>query len=77
MTDEELLKDVPDFIKDCPVVYHWVDYRGKRKFAMLNYEESLKYNKPMIDLCYCATLAMNGVVEKTVPYRKENFVLAP
>ena len=70
------LSGVPDFIMECPVVSHWVDYNGKRKFAMLNYKASIEKGKAMIDLCYCATAGMiNGRVEKTVPYSKKRFVI--
>lgn len=65
---------IPTYIKDCPVFAHWVDYNGKRKFAMLNFEESIKRGKAMIDLGYCATaLLINHRVEKTVPYSKKRF----
>lgn len=78
MSIEELEKDIPQFILDCPISADWVDYRGKRKFAMLNFEESEKRGKAMIDLCYCATAGLiNGRVEKTVPYVKANFVVSP
>lgn len=77
MTIKELENKIPRFIIDCPIAAHWVDYRGKRKFAMLNYEESIKRGKAMIDLCYCATAGMiNNRIEKTVPYIKGNFVIA-
>ena len=73
---EEALSGVPDFVNDCPVYCHWVDYNGKRKFAMINVDESIKKGKAMIDLCYCATAGMiNGRVEKTVPYSKKRFVI--
>lgn len=53
---------------------HWVKYRGRVKFAMLNFEESEKQGKAMIDLCYCATKGMiNGIVERTVPYIEKHF----
>ncbi len=71
--DEALIK-IPKFIMDCPICAHWVDYNGKRKFAMLNFDESEKIGKAMIDLCYCATAGLiNGRVEKTVPYSKKRF----
>ena len=68
------LENVPDFIMDCPIVAHWVVYNGKTKYAMLNYDESIKIGKAMIDLCYCATAGLiNGRVEKTVPFSKKRF----
>lgn len=49
-------------------------YKGKVYFAMLNFDESDKQGKAMIDLCYCATKGLiNGIVEKTVPYIEKHF----
>ncbi len=70
--------DVPKFIMDCPIAAHWVDYNGQRKFAMLNYDESIKRGKAMIDLCYCATAGLiNNRVERTVTYQKKRFKVLP
>jgi hypothetical protein len=70
--------EIPQYIEDCPVFAHWVEYNGKTKFAILNYDESIKQGKAMIDLCYCATVGLiNGRVEKTVPYSKKRFKLKP
>jgi len=49
---EEPEAPIPDFIEKCPVFAHWVTYNGKIKFAMLNYEESIKRGKAMIDLSF-------------------------
>jgi hypothetical protein len=73
---DEALKTVPEFIMNSPICANWVDYNGKRKFAMLNFEQSIEKGKLMIDLCYCATAGLiNGRVEKTVPYSKKRFVI--
>jgi hypothetical protein len=56
-----------------PVVYDWWDYKGERKFVSVNYEATVKAGRPMIDICYCATKCMNGLVEKTVQYDKKHF----
>ncbi len=71
---EFLIKDIPDFIMECPVAAQWVRYRGKLKFAMLNYEASIERGHAMIDLCYCATAGLiNNRVERTVMYTSRNF----
>lgn len=63
--------DIPKFIWDCPIVTHWVTWRGETYFAMLNYDESITKGKAMIDLCYCATAGLiNNRVLKTIPYNK-------
>jgi hypothetical protein len=70
---QESLKDVPAFILNCPVQYGWARYKNEEYFAMLNYEQSVKSGRPMIDLAYCATEGMNGNVLKTVMYVKKKF----
>lgn len=53
--------EIPDWIVDCPLVSGWCRYNGRIYYADLNYEESKKVNKPVFDLAYCATKAMNGI----------------
>lgn len=68
---------LPAYIENCPISAQWVEYYGVKKFAMLNFEESQKHQKAMIDIGYCATaLLINGHVEKTVPYTKRMKLLS-
>ena len=76
MTDKTLA-DVPKYIMDCPVFSNWIEYKDETYFAILNYEQSIKSHRPMIDLSYCATRAMNGIVMKTVRYDKNKFKKSP
>lgn len=76
MTEQQLteeLNDVPKFILDCPVVFGWTQFKGEEYFGMINYERSIKANRPMIDLAYCATKGMAGCVLKTVQYSTKHF----
>lgn len=67
---------LPNFILQSPITAEWVDYQGKRKFAMLNFDKSIEKGRLMIDLCYCATAGLiNGRVERTVPYREKHFAI--
>lgn len=67
-TDEDLK------FTNCPIVFEWCEYKGEVYFGALNYQRSVKARKPMIDLFYCATVALNGVsVMKTVQYDKAKF----
>lgn len=72
------MKDfIPDKIDEMllrlPVVYGWYDYKGETYFVEANREATIKAGKPMMDLCYCATKCMNGIVEKTVQFDKNKF----
>lgn len=72
--DEFFKTEIPGFIVKCPVAFEWWYYDGEQIFAGINYERSVKARKPMIDIHYCATTAMNGAVLKTVQYDKKRFV---
>lgn len=56
-----------------PFAFDWVKFKGEVYFASINYEKTAKANKPMIDLHYCATKALNGIVIKTVQFDKNKF----
>lgn len=56
-----------------PVVFDWVMYDGQQVFAGFNYEATKKAGRPMMDIHYCATKALNGIVERTVQYDKKRF----
>ncbi len=60
-------------IEQCPYIAGWCNFKGEAYFALLNYESSLKQNRVMLDLSYCATKALNNIVLKTVPYSQANF----
>lgn len=51
----------------------WVYYKGELKFVMVNVQKSETCNRPIIDICYCATRALNNIVEKSVNYVPDNF----
>lgn len=56
-----------------PVVWDWYKYKGEVYFVGANREATIKAGKPMMDLHYCATKALNGIVEKTVQFDKNKF----
>lgn len=66
---------MPKWMDGCPISYDWVKYRGEVFFAVLNWEESDKRGKPVFDLAYCATKAMNGIFLKQRVYRKSTMQL--
>jgi hypothetical protein len=69
----EALKRIPKWMLKCPVAFEWWYYDDVKIFAGINYERSVSAKKPMIDIHYCATKALNGVVLKTVQYDKKRF----
>jgi hypothetical protein len=74
VNEEDLIgAGIPQFIIDCPVVCQWLEFKGETYFGILNYERSIKAHRPMIDLSYCATQAMNAIVIKTVQYSEKHF----
>jgi hypothetical protein len=64
-TEQKLLK--------LPIAFDWVEYNGETLFAGANYKETERVGRPMIDIYYCATEAMNNNVMKTVQWDKKKF----
>lgn len=73
MTAEEM--EIPKILKPLPVWMfgEWVEYKGETYFAMVDVQKSLACHRPIVDLSYCATRAMNNVVLRSVNYKAEHF----
>lgn len=52
---------MPDYLKGVWVIFDWCLYNSEMVFVSWNYEESEKRQKPVFDIAYCATKAMNGI----------------
>lgn len=55
---------MPSWLKPNVVVYDWCYYKGEKVFVSLNFNESEKRQKPVMDIAYCATKAANEVFLK-------------
>ena len=64
---------IESFFKTVPFEMEWIEYKGDVYVGSINIDRSLKAKKPMIDLHYCLTKALNGIVIKTVQYDKNKF----
>lgn len=51
----------------------WIHYKGEECVACVNYERSLKAKRPMIDISYCMTKALNNIVLQTVAFNPKHF----
>lgn len=56
-----------------PFVMDWCNFKGDVCVAQINYEASIKARKPMMDISYCMTRALNQVILRTVQYDKGKF----
>lgn len=56
-----------------PFVIDWCEYKGETVVAQINYDRSLKANKPMMDISYCMTKALNQNIMYTVQWDKNKF----
>lgn len=56
-----------------PIVFDWVEYKGKTVFMGVNFEATEKAGKPMVDIFYCATQALNHNVLFTTQWDKNKF----
>ena len=77
MTQEQLEAEIPAkmnrMFSKLPVVFDWVEFKGETVFVGINYEASEKARKPMMDIFYCATRALNDVVLFTTQWDKSKF----
>ena len=51
----------------------WIRYKGEGCVGNVNIERSLKAKRPMIDIHYCMTKALNNIVEQTVRFNPKHF----
>ncbi len=56
-----------------PIVLDWVKYKGETCVAQINYEATEKAGKPMMDISYCMTRAINNTILETVQWDKSKF----
>lgn len=65
--------DINKKIDNMPFLFEWVKYKGKVYFAEVDIIKSQEEGLIKVNLCYCATKALNNIVEKTVLYRAKDF----
>ena len=56
-----------------PIAVDWVNYKGIDLVAQINYEATVKAGRPMVDLSYCMTKALNQFIDQTVQWDKSKF----
>ena len=56
-----------------PIVFDWVSFKDEVVFAQINYEATQKAGKPMMDISYCATRALNQNIMFTTQWDKNKF----
>lgn len=56
-----------------PFSIDWIDFKGETVVAQTNYEASKKAGKPMMDISYCMTRALNQNIMYTVQFDKNKF----
>jgi hypothetical protein len=56
-----------------PVCMDYVEYKGEDVVIDYNFEATKKANKPMVDIYYCLTQAINNIKLKTVQWDKNKF----
>lgn len=66
-------KQTEKMLLNLPIVFDWVEFKGETVFAGINYEATKKAGRPMVDISYCATRALNNVVLFTTQWDKNKF----
>ncbi len=65
--------DIDKMLFKLPFILDWVNFKGENVVAQINIEASIKAKKPMFDISYCMTKALNQVINYTVQYDKNKF----
>jgi len=66
--------DIPKYLQDDRLPWmKWVQYKGEECVADVDYQKSMKAHRPIINIHYCMTKALNGVIEETVNFKPEFF----
>lgn len=67
-------KDISTLI--IPIYPEWVEYKGEIYVSQLNFERTKTAKRPMFDLSYCMTRALNQNIMKTVAYDHKKFKIS-
>lgn len=65
--------DAPAWLMAVPFWMNWVTYKGEVCVCSVNYDKSLRAHRPIMDIHYCMTKALNNVVMKSVNWNLEHF----
>lgn len=60
-------------LSNLPIGFGWVKFKGETVFMGVNYDATKKAKKPMVDIFYCATAALNNNVLFTTQWDKNKF----
>lgn len=55
--------------------FDWAQYKNENVFIDANLAATHRAKKPMFNICYCATEAMNGTILYVAQYDKNKFKL--
>lgn len=65
---------IPEYLQDDKLPWmQWANYKGDDCVACVNYEKSISCGRPIIDISYCMTKAMNNNVMFSVNFDPEHF----
>lgn len=60
-------------LMNLPVCLDWVNYKGEDIVIQWNYQATQKAGKPMVDISYCMTKALNQEIDQTVQWDNRHF----
>lgn len=80
LVDEDILNEEIDMSNPVnrmfmrlPFAIDWVFFKGEDVVAQINYEASKKAGKPMLDISYCMTRAINQNIMFITQWDKNKF----
>lgn len=73
--EPDLSNPIDKMLMKLPIFDGWVNYKGKRCYAQVNLNATVKAKKPMMDIFYCATQCLNHAVLFTTQWDKNKFIV--
>lgn len=62
-----------ELMDNVPVHMDWVKFKGEHCVVDYNVQATMKAGKPMVNIYYCMTKALNSIVDQTVQWDKKKF----
>jgi len=64
---------VSEMLMRLPISMDWCEFKGETVVAQINFEETKRVGRPMMDISYCMTRAINQNIMYTTQWDKNKF----
>ena len=73
--EPDLNNPIDKMLMKLPIFDGWVNFKGKKFYAQVNFDATVRAKKPMMNIFYCATQCLNHAVFFTTQWDKNKFVV--